>query len=286
MKCSRASLLHHPELPASRPMSAGLLDSVDSLQRSLDRERDAWAAWRDHAVKARFSAVMGTLLSRNLRPSTDWDIRSTVTDNDELSHAMWGATGSPAAYDALHNLICEHLEWLLQESEAGITRGIREGVDPQFSLFDSRTQSEGLARAEQERDEALAEIQAQLAIVRSEAEAFESSRATVGMAGSRHKVQKAHDEQLTFIKGKAGELAFADRAALEISSDIAKLKSNWTERACLLFSSFDYLAKAKERKAIEAEKESIEVQLQDYFDHQGQSSTHPETAKPDKQSRS
>ena len=178
-------------------MSAGLLDSVDGLPRSPDRERSAWAAWRDHAVKARFSAVMGTLLSRNMRPSTDWDIRSTVHGNDELTHALWGAAGSPAAYDTLHKLVVEHCEWCLQESESGILPGIREGVDPHFSLFGSRTQSEGLARAEQERDVALAEIEAKLALVCSEAEAFESSRATVGMGGSRQKVLRVSVDSLT-----------------------------------------------------------------------------------------
>ena len=265
-------------------MPAGLLDSVDSLEHSLQRERGAWAAWRDHAVKARFSAVMGTSLSRNLRPSASWDIRGAVTSNDELSHALWGTTGCQTSYDNLQTLICEHLGWCLTEAEAGIVAGIREGVDPDFSLFDSRSQSEGLAKAEQEREETIALIEAKLAEVRSEAEAFESSRATVGMAGSRHRVQKLHSDQLTFIKGKAGELAFADRAALEISSGIAALKANWTERASLLFSSTVYIAAAKERRLIDTEKASIEVQLQDYFDHQGQSSTHSETAKPDKQS--
>ena len=53
-------------------MSRTVTSAVADLRSTLIEVREAWAAWRDTASNARFSAVMGPSLSRHLRFSDEY----------------------------------------------------------------------------------------------------------------------------------------------------------------------------------------------------------------------
>ena len=88
-------------------MSSNIKEHVQQLDTALSKQKDAWAAWRDAATKARFAAVMGSAMSRNLRESSTWTIKESLDSNDDYTSALQ-AVRSEHQREALQTATQQH----------------------------------------------------------------------------------------------------------------------------------------------------------------------------------
>ena len=111
-------------------MSRTVTSAVADLRSTLIEVREAWAAWRDTASNARFSAVMGPSLSRHLRFSDEYSaadsVHSDVALRREIDKASRAAPGLMSAVE-------KHIEWVVETARESIREDLTL-LDPNFTL--------------------------------------------------------------------------------------------------------------------------------------------------------
>ena len=229
-------------------MSSNIKEHVQQLDTALSKQKDAWAAWRDAATKARFAAVMGSAISRNLRESSTWTIKESLDSNDDYTSALQ-AVRSEHQREALQTATQQHIAWLLKEVEKGI-QGDLEGVDSNFTLSGNIADANAAVEAAKAaHEETAAELQSQLTALRTAAEQL-STRSAV-LSKNRQAAQNLHTEQLAFITDKVSALNFCDKARDEVTKAMQDRKRDWAGEARSLFKNREYKGLVDERKAIE-----------------------------------
>ena len=154
-------------------------------------------------------------MSRHLRFSDEYSAADSVAADRrlalEIDRARQSAPGLMAAVE-------NHLEWVMDEARKGIQTDLTLN-DPNFTLNTSLVDAE-IDRAKAEHTRITKEINDKLKVVESEAEALMSTRGVAGVSKSRQKVIDDHAVQTAFITERARDLAFCDKARIEVAQAV------------------------------------------------------------------
>ena len=265
----------------NKSMARTLSSTLADLESAIADEGNAWAASQGHAQNAHLAAVMGPSLIRNLRPSSEWSVSDSVAANQDLSREIWNAYAvSPHLQDAIE----EHIAGMLRDIESGIADDIR-AVDSTFYPTLNPVESREAMVARTDHTDKRDAITQKVTAVREEGEALISSRGVSGVSKSRQTVIDTHTEQTAVIERQASHLAFGDKAAEAIRTELATVKEGFAAGSDprQFFTSSQYKTLSKERKTVAQEREHIELELQSYFDHFSQGASRSETAKPNRE---
>ena len=93
-----------------------------------------------------------------------------------------------------------------------------------------------------------------------------------------------HETQIAYITARAADLRFSDDASVAVTEKVSALKGQYQGNASAFFNSKKYKKLQAERKAIESERNHVELGLQSYFDHASHGASKSESAKPERYS--
>ena len=92
-------------------MEPDLSTPVSALRSQLTRVKNAWAQWRDATSQCAFAAVMGSAVPAALRPSAEWSLDQSLSEDPQYDDSMRSIRMQARRPDCdrLHQAVLAHL---------------------------------------------------------------------------------------------------------------------------------------------------------------------------------
>ena len=264
--------------------TAVLASACQGLAPVLSECRKAWATWRAASRNAHCAAVMGSVITPFVR-QTEWDESFSLSQARDYQDQLLRVSELDVdVADALDAAVQGHIAWLTSQLESGVVERLNLVSSGTIgSLDDHAALDEALEEAERAAKSRVRVLKEHIKTIENELKSLEESE-SAGMSASRRAVIAMHETQIAYITARAADLRFSDDASVAVTEKVSALKGQYQGNASAFFNSKKYKKLQAERKAIESERNHVELGLQSYFDHASHGASKSESAKPERYS--